>query len=74
MGLYDRPNTNLPEKGQRVRISGSNSSGQRFPAFEGIVEGIEFRTNPPILSVVTDDHKRRDIVNLGYGSNWQPVA
>ncbi len=58
-----------PEKGEMVRISGANSSGQRFADFEGAVVGVEFRTTPPILEVVSDG-VRHDVDNIGNGAEW----
>ncbi len=65
--------TPMPEKGQRVRVSGTTLEGWTFPPFEGIVSGIEFRVDPPVLFVISDG-KTRQIVNLGHGSRWEPAS
>ena len=41
--------------------------------FEGVVEGIEFRLNPPIVSVPVENGWRHDIQNFSNGSEWEPV-
>ena len=69
--------TALPAKGQRVRVTRfTNDAMQTLPPFEGVVEGIEFRLTPPIVSVVertASGGRRHDIQNFGNGSTWEPV-
>ncbi len=62
----------LPDKGQRIRVTGVNGLCQRMPDLEGVVEGIEFRCDPPIVSVIADG-RRHDIQNFGNGMTWEPV-
>lgn len=58
----------LPEKGERVRVSGCNDAGQRFEPYEGVVVGYEHRTSPPLMFVVADGYDRQ--VSL-YPESWQ---
>ena len=66
--------TELPEKGQRVRVRSINSAMQSLPEFVGVVAGIEFRTDPPIVEIVSEvDGFLHPIQNFGNGSSWEPA-
>jgi hypothetical protein len=63
----------IAPKGARVRVSGVNECAQRIPVFEGVVLGVEFRTDPPIVSVKDDSGHRYDVTNLGHGAKVEVI-